>query len=1317
MAQSDGPAALSGALYGLRVVASDDAASVGWEQAVQSTAEIGRDRGCFYVVAEHTVSRRHAKVEPGAAGLTVTDLKSSNGVWVGNTRVPETLVRAGERFRIGSTVFECVRMQPAASDDAPAETVVIHLPTPSAAPPEICLRVVQAGTRLAVGQEFKVEARTGAVIVGRAHDCDIVLDEPEISRRHVKIERSPTGFLVTDLGSLGGVYVGSKQVASADLAPGGRIRLGPSLTLELAPDAAASHAPATPAVVVASPPAAPPEKPAREASAQPAAQPAAPSAARPAAPPPVVPAPAASLPPAAPAPPAAPPASHTPAPHVVAGDAGEEAFSHTVSMPIPADILAMLHGLENEGEELVGEAHKPFLAADPSLAYYVVSGGILLFTVAVDKGQPVGPRRHFLAILPGQLFFGMDIARYGFGSGFLAVSKPGTMLRRIPLTRVQELVSSRRRGIVQMIDCWVGGLSKTLAAGLETKRTDEIALTPGTPVELAGTSKATASAGVVWVTVWRGSVLFDDMATPQFAHRFVPFPLTPDSWIQPLGDEFGPLSLTPMETSEAVKAPGFWNGLDAFHQILCECEFVNKRLAAVDEYVRLEQKASRSEAAEAAAYDAIGSVLSAEARRPEGFLEAADGEPILQAFMAVSAPLGIEVRRYPGNTENFTHEEMIAATASASGVKTRVVVLRGDWWVHDNGPLIGQWAESKSPVAILPTSPTAYAYADPVTGEGGRVTEQVAARLSDFAHALYRPFPARPLTGRELVRFGMLGLKADYRLLIVLGIIVGLFGTVAPYLTGQLFDQAIPQADRGLLLSFGLALALAGTASALFKFVQGVATVRVQGRMESSIQAAVWQRMLDLPAGFFRKYEAGDLADRAGGVDQIQQLVSGAGVAAILGSFSGLFYVFQMFTYDLTLALSAVGLTIVFVSVNMLANYSQLRLQRSEYALRGRITGLVLNLISGVSKLRIAGAEPHAFRIWAEQFSAQRRISFKVGNIQNAAMTFTMSFPLICSLSVFAVMAGSLSKATKGGGPPMTTGDFIAFNSAFGLFMMAMQSLGDAALNLLRVVPIFERMKPILEEQPEIDSSKTFPGKLKGDIELSHVNFRYDPDGPLIVKDFSLKIRAGEFVAFVGGSGCGKSTLMRLMLGFERAASGSIYYDGQDLESLDLRMLRQQIGVVLQASRVMPAEIYRNIVGASSRTIDEAWDAAERSGLAEDVRNMPMGMHTYVSEGGGTLSGGQRQRLMIARAIVNKPKVLFLDEATSALDNRTQAIVTESMNKMDATRIVIAHRLSTIINADRICFLEGGQILEMGTYQELMALNGKFAELAKRQVA
>ena len=280
---------------------------------------------------------------------------------------------------------------------------------------------------------------------------------------------------------------------------------------------------------------------------------------------------------------------------------------------------------------------------------------------------------------------------------------------------------------------------------------------------------------------------------------------------------------------------------------------------------------------------------------------------------------------------------------------------------------------------------------------------------------------------------------------------------------------------------------------------------------------------------------------------------------------------------------------------------------------------------------------------------------------------------------------------------------------------MALMTLSEAALGILRVIPIYERLRPILEEPAEVEEGRQHPGELSGAIEVSHLHFRYEKDGPLIIDDVSFRIEPGEFVAFVGGSGSGKSTIMRMLLGFERPEAGTIYYDNQDLNSLDLRAVRQQVGVVLQDSQLLPTDIFRNIVGTSSKTVDDAWAAAEAAGLADDIKAMPMGMHTMISQGGGTFSGGQRQRLMIARAVVDKPRILFLDEATSALDNQTQAHVTESMAQLHATRIAVAHRLSTIVDADRIFVLEKGVIVETGSYDELVALGGYFTELVKRQ--
>ena len=221
---------------------------------------------------------------------------------------------------------------------------------------------------------------------------------------------------------------------------------------------------------------------------------------------------------------------------------------------------------------------------------------------------------------------------------------------------------------------------------------------------------------------------------------------------------------------------------------------------------------------------------------------------------------------------------------------------------------------------------------------------------------------------------------------------------------------------------------------------------------------------------------------------------------------------------------------------------------------------------------------------------------------------------------------------------------------------------------------------------------------------------------PYVIDGLDLKIRAGEYVAIVGTTGCGKSTLLRLLLGFETPEKGAVYYDGKDLAKLDLRSLRRHIGTVTQNGTLFQGDIYSNIViSAPQLSLDEAWEAAEIAGIADDIRAMPMGMQTVISEGQGGISGGQKQRLMIARAVAPRPKILLFDEATSALDNKTQKKVSDALDALKCTRIVIAHRLSTIRNCDRILVLSGGKIRESGTYDELIAQKGFFAELVERQ--
>ncbi|MEN0046685.1 MAG: NHLP bacteriocin export ABC transporter permease/ATPase subunit, partial [Bacteroidota bacterium] len=515
---------------------------------------------------------------------------------------------------------------------------------------------------------------------------------------------------------------------------------------------------------------------------------------------------------------------------------------------------------------------------------------------------------------------------------------------------------------------------------------------------------------------------------------------------------------------------------------------------------------------------------------------------------------------------------------------------------------------------------------------------------------------------------------------------------------------------------FGIMLIL-GLVRALLELIRGILLLRLETKSNVSVQAGLMDHLLRLPVTFYRKYTSGDLTMRALGINTIRQILSNTILTTILSGTFSVVNLLLLFYYDSKLAF--VGLALAFVAVAVISGLGLMKLKydRQLSDRQGEIQGFLFEFLTGISKVRVSGSEGRIFALWADKFSNFKKLGFFSGNYQNFVEVFKGSYPLVTSIFFFSFIYYTLQNAESGTGALISVGVFMAFISAFNQFLNDCLSMSMGVISSLNIIPLYERLKPILEEEPESAGESGDPGEINGAIEFNSVNFRYEEEQPLILKDVTFKIEPGEMVAFVGPSGSGKSTVLRLLLGFEEAEGGSIYYDGQAFDSLNKELVRRQIGVVLQNGSLMSGSIYQNIVGSSELTLEDAEAAARMAGLEEDIKQMPMGMHTVVSEGGGTFSGGQRQRLMIARAIVHRPRVIYMDEATSALDNRTQNIVSESLDRLQATRIVIAHRLSTIVNADRIFVMDKGQIVEAGTYKELMEKDGLFSLLAKRQIA
>lgn len=688
------------------------------------------------------------------------------------------------------------------------------------------------------------------------------------------------------------------------------------------------------------------------------------------------------------------------------------------------------------------------------------------------------------------------------------------------------------------------------------------------------------------------------------------------------------------------------------------------------------------------------------------------GDALLAAMRSVGRAQGIAIEPHPMIDSYPTLRLRIQAIARSSRARIRQVTLSPGWWRQENGPLLAFVAADGAPVALLPKG-KGYDLHDPAGAQTGRVDDARAAVLAPSAYALYRAFPEKSITWRDIAGFALRANWRDALLIVFVAALVGLLGLVTPYATQLIFDYAIPGGLSDQLWQLGAGMTVAAFGTAAFNLAQGFLLLRIETKADRDVQSGVIDRLLRLPAPFFRAYSVGDLASRTMSIDSIRQIVSSIGVTTLLGTVSATFNFFILFRHGWQLSLLAVALALTAVLVTVSVNLWSLRFARVTEALEGAISGLVNQLIAGMAKLRVTGAAPHAFAVWAEKFSEKTRLHLRMRRIQNALSVFNAAFPPTATLLIFWFAFQRIT-APDGG---LSTGDFLAYNAAFGSFLGAMLAFSGATIQAIMIIPLYERAQPVLHETPESGASQSWPGEITGDIDLRHVSFRYASDGPLVLDDINLTVRPGEFLAVVGPSGGGKSTLLRLLLGFERPEAGSIYYNGQPLDSLDCIEVRRQIGVVLQSSRPLAGDIFTNIASDTGATLEQAWAAAELAGFAGDIRAMPMGMHTIVSEEGGGLSGGQRQRLMIARAVVNNPRILLFDEATSALDNETQAHVAAGLSKLKATRVVIAHRLSTIAAADRIVVVRGGRIVEEGSYAVLMERRGAFHSLASRQLA
>ncbi|MER5719504.1 NHLP bacteriocin export ABC transporter permease/ATPase subunit [Streptomyces sp. NPDC002132] len=687
---------------------------------------------------------------------------------------------------------------------------------------------------------------------------------------------------------------------------------------------------------------------------------------------------------------------------------------------------------------------------------------------------------------------------------------------------------------------------------------------------------------------------------------------------------------------------------------------------------------------------------------------AADADATFAACRLVARAAGISLVEPAPAGDGEERLDPVEQVALASRVRVRAVRLDGRWWRDDVGPLVGHRALSGAPVALL-WRRGGYVAVHPATGRETPVEKANAEEFEPRAVMFYRPLPEKRLGPLGLMRFSMRGTGRDLTHLLLSGLVTVAIGALVPIATGKVLGEYVPRAQADPIVQVCLAVMVSSLVAASFMLLQNLTILRLEGRVEATLQPAVWDRLLRLPTKFFAERSTGELASAAMGISGIRRLLAGLGPSVAQASTIGAMNLGLLLWYSVPMAMAAIGMLVVIAGVFLGLGLWQVRWQRRLVTLSNKLNNQAFQTLRGLPKLRVAAAENYAYAAWAEQFARSREMQQRLGRIKNLNTVLGAVYLPLCSLLMFMLLAGPARGA-------LSAADFLTFNTSMTMLLTSVTSLTGAFVSAVAALPLFEEIRPVLAATPEVRAASTRPGPLSGAVEARRLSFRYSDDGPLVLDDVSFEVGAGEFVAIVGPSGCGKSTLLRLLIGFDRPGSGSVLYDGQDLAALDQSAVRRQCGVVLQHAQPFTGSILDVICGTGAYTPEEAMAAAELAGLAEDIKRMPMGLHTIVA-GSGSVSGGQRQRLMIAQALIRRPRILFFDEATSALDNETQRTVIESTRKLNATRVVIAHRLSTVMDADRVIVMENGKVAEQGPPAQLLAdPGGRLHELVRRQM-
>ena len=750
-------------------------------------------------------------------------------------------------------------------------------------------------------------------------------------------------------------------------------------------------------------------------------------------------------------------------------------------------------------------------------AWRVSAGQVDVFATVLDEHLGFGRRRHMFRLPAGSLLFGLPAAPL---VRVEAVCTGSGLLEPTSRDRIDADLADAgaANSALRAIDRWIKGLCEFAVPGLAPD--DTVACDEHADAREIDIGHVRPVRGVAWVEMLSGGAeLFG-----RDGAAIAPPDTIAISWRAWL--RMTTASHVRFVSGRVGAQRGIvWQGLDTLHRLVMDDVCARLTAAAAAERDRHTAKAALAAKARTAAFAHVAAAFLGGDAETSSAAETAGTSATDRLHVAcrlVALRAGVPFTA-PATAEYRTVKDGVATIARTSKFRTRQVRLDDDWWRGEQGPLLGFVKEDSRPVALLPRRRSGYELVDSAGAPARVIDVAVAATLSPIAFTFYRPFPAGPLGFAELARFGVFGCRREITAILVTGLLIGMVGMAVPIATGVLINSIIPSTDRTQLGQWIAVLLVCAIATTMFQVSRSIQLTRLEMKLASSVQAAVWDRLISLPARFFRECTAGDLAARTNGIEAVRETLSGAAIRAIL---SGVFSIFNfglLFFYDTRLALSGTGLILFAVAVFATVAHFQKAQQREIAALKSKLSGVVLQLLTGIRKLRVAGAEMRALEMWARQFSSGRLARLRVVTLSNGFTVFQTAYPLVAYFVLFSVVMEETTDGTRLGAS-MRTGDFLAFLAAFIACLQATLGTAGAAIEVLAIVPQYELAKPILVAEPEVGSGHLDPGPLKGAVALDHVTFRYRPDGPPVLNDVTCHIKPGEFVAFVGPSGSGKST-------------------------------------------------------------------------------------------------------------------------------------------------------------------------------------------------